>query len=132
MMRYFALPRIDPDVGEGAERGNMSEATFLYVTAPDEDVAASLAETLVRERMAACANILPNMTSVYRWRGEIERAAECVLIVKTTASRAAAAAARIRALHPYDTPAIAALPVSPEGSDGDFLRWIASETSPES
>ncbi|MDD9899636.1 MAG: divalent-cation tolerance protein CutA [Alphaproteobacteria bacterium] len=98
---------------------------FAYVTVP-EDAAKKLAATVVEERLAACANILPGMTSVYRWRGKIEEGAEAVVIFKTQADLFPVLKDRITALHSYDTPCIIALPVV----DGHqpFLEWIQAET----
>lgn len=108
----------------------MSEIVFLYATAPDRALAAKIAERLVESRAAACVNLLPGIESVYRWQGRVERAEEVALIVKTTAAAAGFARAEIRALHPYETPAIAAWPVSAAGADPDFLAWIRAETAP--
>ena len=103
----------------------MSDIVFLYVTAPDGETARAIAGRLVRERHAACVNILPETRSIYEWDGRIEEAAETPFLVKTTKSAAPAAAERIKALHPYDTPCIAALPVLRDGSSAAFLDWIA-------
>jgi len=84
--------------------------------------AAALARTLVDERLAACVNVLPVMTSIYRWQGRVEEAREQQLLMKTAAGRVAALAARLRELHPYEVPEFLVLRVS-EGSDA-YLRWI--------
>ncbi|MFN3961082.1 MAG: divalent-cation tolerance protein CutA [Parvularculaceae bacterium] len=107
----------------------MALIVFLYVTAPDEAGAARIAEALIGSRAAACVNILPRITSVYRWRDGVERAEETAMIVKTTAAKAAAARALIEKLHPYETPAIAALPIDFPGSAKKFIRWIETETA---
>ena len=95
----------------------MTDATFLYVTAPDVKSARSLASALVEARLAACVNILPQMQSVYRWEGKIETADECVLFVKTTAAQSEATRDLILEQHPYDTPCVAALDISATGSN---------------
>ncbi len=105
----------------------MDALRFLYCTAPDAATAGAIAEALVNERLAACVNILPSMESIYRWNDAIEHANETVLIVKTTSASAPAASARIAALHPYDTPAIAAIEVKQSGSNAAFLNWIAAQ-----
>ena len=66
--------------------------------------AAALARTLVDERLAACVNVLPVMTSIYRWKGSVEQDREQQLLIKTTAGRVVALAARLRGLHPYELP----------------------------
>ncbi|MEM9168536.1 MAG: divalent-cation tolerance protein CutA [Pseudomonadota bacterium] len=109
----------------------MSDApVVLYVTAPDDRVADTLARALVDERLAACVNVLPAGRSFFRWDGAVQANAECVLLVKTVASRQHAARARILALHPYDTPCVLAFPADPDGSAPAFVRWLADETTP--
>lgn len=99
---------------------------FVYITAPDKDTARQLAGTLVRERLCACANIFDGMESVYWWQGEVQNAREAVLVCKTTESLYPAFEARARALHPYETPCIVALPMT--AGFAPFLQWIADET----
>ena len=82
---------------------------------------------MVEERLAACAQVTGPVSSVYRWQGEVETAAEWYCHLKTTAERAPALLARIRELHPYDTPEIIALPVA-EG-DAAYLRWVEDAVS---
>lgn len=100
---------------------------FVYVTVPDQETADRLARDVVGARLAACANILPGMRSLYHWQGKIEQAEETVLIFKASAAQFAAIEARIKSLHPYDTPCIVALPVA--AGHAPYLRWIDSETS---
>lgn len=104
--------------------------TLLILTnLPDQASAQALATGLVRERLAACVNLLAPCRSVYRWHGEIENAEEIPLLIKTTAERYAALEAAIRARHPYELPEIIAVPLAhglPE-----YLSWIAAETSAE-
>jgi periplasmic divalent cation tolerance protein len=101
-------------------------AMFVYVTASDTAEAERIGRAAVEERLAACANILPGMRSLYWWQGRIEEGAEAVLILKTTRKRLAALMARVRDLHSCDCPCIEALEVA-EGNP-DFLAWIARET----
>ncbi len=103
--------------------------TWIYTTWPDTGSAQAAAASLVEARLCACANILPGMTSVYRWEGAIETAQECVMILKTTDAQASALRQRIMELHPYDTPCLLALPVDAAASAPDFLAWIAAETA---
>lgn len=102
----------------------MGSVIFLYSTAPNEAVAKAIAGALVERNLAACVNIIPGMISVYRWRGGVEEANERVLIVKTIEERAAAARALIASLHPYETPAIAALAIDHDRSSRAFCDWI--------
>lgn len=84
--------------------------------------AETLARTLVDERLAACVNVLPPMTSVYRWQGAVEQATEHQLVIKTDASRVAALEARLRQLHTYEVPEFLVLPVS--GGADAYLAWL--------
>ena len=99
---------------------------FVYVTAGDAAEALRIGRAVVEERLAACANVLAGMRSVYWWQGAVEEAGEAVLILKTTDDRLGALIDRVRDLHSYDCPCIEALPVI-AGNQG-FLDWVASET----
>jgi periplasmic divalent cation tolerance protein len=100
--------------------------SFVYVTAPDAAEAKRIGRTVVEERLAACANIIDGMSSIYWWQGKIEESSEAVLILKTTTTRIDALIARVKALHSYECPAIVALPIQ-FGFDG-YLDWIGDET----
>jgi periplasmic divalent cation tolerance protein len=100
---------------------------LLYVTVGSADEAAEIGKALVDERLAACVNILSPMTSIYRWRGEIQVDSECAMIAKTRADMVEEVTARIRALHSYEVPCVVALPI--EGGHQPFLGWIVEETS---
>jgi len=102
---------------------------FLYVTAPSSDVAETLAKDLLTEKLAACVNILPRMRSFYHWRGAIACDDECVLIVKTAAQAVQKAKERLLALHPYETPCIAALDINEAGSNETFVQWVQGDVS---
>jgi periplasmic divalent cation tolerance protein len=97
-------------------------------TAPDEDVAARIARALVDERLAACANLVPSVRSIYRWQGAVEDAREVLLVIKTRADRVDALAERLRALHPYDVPELVVLPVA--GGLAPYLDWVRAEAQP--
>jgi periplasmic divalent cation tolerance protein len=100
----------------------------VFTTAPDAEVAATLARTLVGERLAACVNVLPGARSIYRWQGQVQEDSEVVLVIKTAMNRAEALAARINDLHPYDLPEVLVLPVT--GGSRPYLDWITTETRP--
>lgn len=102
------------------------EARLVYITAPNHDEALKLAQTLVGERLAACANVLGPITSVYWWDGTLNQDAEVGLVLKTRADLVEALTARVRALHSYDCPCVVALPIT--GGNPAFLQWIAAET----
>ena len=99
----------------------------VLITAPDADVAASLARTLVNERLAACVNVVPHVRSFYRWEGEVRQDEEVLLVVKTGSERSQALAARVRALHPYDLPEVLAL--AAVGGSEEYLGWVRTESS---
>ena len=99
---------------------------FVYATASDAAEARRIGRAVVEERLAACANVLAPMQSVYWWDGKVQEADEAVLILKTTAERLDALVARVRALHSYDCPCIEALAVN--GGNPEFLAWVARET----
>lgn len=99
---------------------------IVYSTFPSVAGAEAAARKLVTARLAACGNILPAMISVYEWQGHVERADEVVLLLKTSAEKAAALMEALREDHPYDVPAILLLPV--EGAVSVFGAWVAGQT----
>ena len=101
-------------------------ACWCYVTAGSPEEARSLARTLVAERLAACANILDGMSSLYWWQGKLEEAAESVVILKTRSELVPALTERVKQLHSYACPCVVALPIG--DGNPDYLRWIESET----
>jgi periplasmic divalent cation tolerance protein len=110
----------------------MDPYVVVYVVAGSEQEALTIARTLVEERLAACANLLPQIRSVYRWKGQICDEFECYLIIKTRQSLFQTLKDRVEALHSYEVPEIIALPVV-EGLDS-YLKWVHEETrssSPE-
>jgi periplasmic divalent cation tolerance protein len=101
----------------------MSASTVsIVLTTLGADVdAASIARTLIDERLAACVNILPVMTSVYRWQGKVEQDREQQVVIKTATDRVAALQARLRELHPYELPEFLVLDAS--GSEA-YVAWV--------
>jgi len=94
----------------------------VLVTAPDLEAGARIGRSLVEEGLAACANVVPGVRSIYRWQGAIQDDAEVLLIVKTRSSLVDALATRVRALHPYELPEVIALPVA--GGSAPYLDWV--------
>jgi periplasmic divalent cation tolerance protein len=86
-----------------------------------------MASILVTERLAACVNVLPEMESFYRWKGQVEDDRERQLVMKTTAGRVAALKARVHELHDYEVPEFIVLPIV-GGSDA-YLNWIRESTA---
>ena len=103
-------------------------ARLVYVTAPNLAEAESLARLVVEQRLAACANILPGMRSLYWWQGKLESADEVVLLLKTTAILAPALIEVLTQAHSYDCPCVVALDIS--SGNPAFLDWIRDETAP--
>jgi periplasmic divalent cation tolerance protein len=100
--------------------------SFCYVTAASRDEALTIGRTVVEERLAACANVLDGMTSIYWWQGALEQAGEAVLILKTRTELVERLTVRIGELHSYECPCVVALPVA--AGNPDYLDWIAAET----
>jgi periplasmic divalent cation tolerance protein len=107
----------------------VSNAVPLVVlsTFPDADTAARVARVLVEDRLAACVNVVPTVRSIYRWEGQVCDEAETLAVIKTTAERYAALAAKIAELHPYQVPEVIALPLA----DGHppYLAWLAAQVA---
>lgn len=104
-----------------------NEVLLVLSTFPDVEIARSISQTLVTEKLAACANILPAVQSIYRWQGKVEEAGEVLVLFKTTTSRFAELQTKLRSQHPYDVPEILALRVA----DGlpDYLQWVGESCS---
>ena len=100
----------------------MSDKKIVLTTAGSREEAEKIAHALVERRLAACANIVGPVHSVYRWQGQVESAAEHLLLIKTTASLFDAVAAAIRELHSYDLPECIQLPI--EAGSAEYLKWI--------
>jgi periplasmic divalent cation tolerance protein len=104
----------------------MSALEVVLCTAPNRDVARTLARVVVEERLAACVQLVPGVVSVYRWAGEVQEDDEVLMVLKTAADRRAALEARLLALHPYEVPEVVALEaahVAPR-----YLDWLLAET----
>ncbi|HSD50302.1 MAG TPA: divalent-cation tolerance protein CutA [Candidatus Methylomirabilis sp.] len=99
----------------------------VLVTCPGRKGGETIARTLVQERLAACVNVVPNLTSTYRWEEKIRRDAETLLIIKTRRIRLPALIRRVRDLHPYTIPEIVALPLV--GGWAPYLSWLRDSTT---
>ncbi len=94
----------------------------VMVTTPNRATSLRLAKLLVGKKLAACVNIVPGLTSLFRWKGKVERAREELLVIKTAAPRYPALEKAVRGAHPYETCEILALPV--DRGNPAYLRWI--------
>jgi periplasmic divalent cation tolerance protein len=103
------------------------ETLLVCSTFPEIETARRIAEQLVTENLAACANIIPAVESIYRWHGEIENAPEVLVFFKTTAARYPAFQDKLKSLHPYDVPEIICLRIT----DGlpEYLKWVGEGCS---
>lgn len=106
----------------------MNTGKLIVLTTCETDAqAASIARTLVEERLAACVNIIPRVESVYRWQGEVVSSREKLLIVKSTAALYPQLQQRLREIHPYELPEIVAVSVA--NGLPEYLTWIETVTS---
>lgn len=111
---------------EDAGETESASARIVLATAPDAAVAKQIALALLEKRLVACVNVLPGVTSHYRWQGQIEETSEVMLVAKTSVERLAALEIAFHELHPYDTPefiVVAAEHVAPR-----YLAWLGEET----
>lgn len=104
----------------------MTDIVIMLTTVPTLESAETIARALIEARLAACVNILPPMTSVYRWQGQVARETELQLIIKTTTPRVSDVRAMVARLHPYQLPECLVCPVV-DGSSA-YLAWVRGET----
>jgi periplasmic divalent cation tolerance protein len=103
------------------------QAMFVYVTASSRQEALSIGRAVVSERLAACANVLDGMTSVYWWQQSLQEDGEASLILKTRSDLIERLTARVKQLHSYDCPCVVAMPIG--SGNPAYLDWIARETA---
>jgi periplasmic divalent cation tolerance protein len=104
-----------------------SERIMILITTGSMDEASTIAQALVERMLAACVNIVPSITSVYRWQGKVQRDSEVLLIVKSRQAVFEHLVNCVKELHSYETPEIIALPIV--AGDADYLRWLDSAVS---
>lgn len=102
------------------------QVLVILVTAATHKEAIKIARAVVRARLAACANILPAIQSMYRWKGKLVKDKEVLILLKTTKSRYPALEKAIKAMHSYETPEIIALPV--RNGSSQYIEWVIAET----
>jgi periplasmic divalent cation tolerance protein len=100
---------------------------LIYVTTKDEKEAISIGEIVVKERLAACANVISDMKSIYWWEGNLEKDNESILILKTINENVDNLIDKIKKIHSYDNPCIIAIPIS--NVSDSYLEWIKKETT---
>jgi periplasmic divalent cation tolerance protein len=105
-----------------------TEVRLILTTAGSRDEAEHIARSLVDERLAACVNILPGLTSIYRWKGEVEIASEFLLLIKTVVANVTRLEQSLCQIHSYDVPEFFVL--TPEAASKLYLEWLLESTSP--
>jgi periplasmic divalent cation tolerance protein len=104
----------------------MSERLVVLMTTGSQEEAETIAHSLVKTMLAACVNIIPGMTSIYRWEDEVQRDAEWLLLAKTRHEVLEDLVQHVRTLHSYDVPEVVALPII--GGHEAYLLWLDRET----
>ena len=99
---------------------------LAYMTAGSMEEAKDIGRMLVKQNLVACVNLLENMTSIYKWKEELEEDCEVVMIVKTRKSLMPQLIKTVTKHHSYECPCILELPI--QGGNTEFLRWVATET----
>ena len=102
------------------------QAVVIFVTASSSAEAGKIGRTLVEEKLVACANIVPQVRSIYRWQGKICDEPEALMVLKTRSGQIQKIIKRVRSLHSYTVPEIIVLPIS--AGSKDYLRWIHEVT----
>lgn len=105
----------------------MSDARIMLTTAGSQEEARKIAHALVERRLAACVNIIPQIESVYRWKGNVETATEWLLVIKTQARSFEHVRDSLKQLHSYDLPECLMLEVT--AGSNEYLNWIAENVS---
>ena len=105
----------------------MTDVVIVLTTVPEGDLGDTIARRLIEERVAACVNVCAPMTSLYRWRGAVERETERQLVIKTTREHVPAVQACIAELHSYELPEFIVLAVA-DGSTA-YLDWLQGEVT---
>ncbi len=106
----------------------MTDAIVVLCTYPNEACARELAHTLLNEKLAACINLIPQVTSLYVWQGKMEESQEVQLVIKSRRTLFGVLQQRILAMHPYEVPEILALPVM--NGNTAYLEWLREQTTP--
>ncbi|KAL3318416.1 hypothetical protein Ciccas_002924 [Cichlidogyrus casuarinus] len=110
---------------------DVSKARFrvFLATAKDMDEAKIIANALVNDRLAACVNILPNITSVYRWNNEVKTDDEVLMVIKSRESLREELTTKIKNLHSYETPEVISLPIF--GGSNSYIKWLGESLEDE-
>lgn len=115
-------------IDETQRPDDLTDAIVVYTTFPGEAEALAAAEALVGAGLVACANIVPGISSVFIWEGRLEREREVAMLMKTRRALAEQVIAAVKAMHPYDNPAVVAWGIA--AGSADYLSWIGAQTRP--
>jgi periplasmic divalent cation tolerance protein len=110
-----------------AAQSGGSRVIVVLVTCPSQEVGEKIGQALVHDRLAACVNVVPGLTSIYRWEGKLCRDGEVLLVIKTRRTRLPALIRRVKGLHPYSVPEVIALPLV--GGSPPYLSWVHESTA---
>lgn len=97
---------------------------IVYITTKNRQEAHKIGSALVQEKLAACANIIDNMESIYEWKGKIESDKECILIAKTTYGNVSDLTQRVKELHSYEVPCVVSINLSEQEGNEEYLEWL--------
>ena len=100
---------------------------LVYITTKNRNEALTIGKKIVEEQLAACANVIDGMESIYRWEGEIVTDKEAILILKTTYSNVSRLTKRVKELHSYDVPCIISINLAEQEGNTAYLDWLRSE-----
>lgn len=106
--------------------GRAVELSLVLTTVPDRDTGEKLVHALLEERLVACGNLLPDLVSLYRWKGELARETEVLVLLKTQPGLVQRAFERIAELHPYEVPELVAFAADQVSSA--YSGWVSDET----
>ncbi|KAK1338534.1 hypothetical protein QTO34_001651 [Cnephaeus nilssonii] len=134
--RLLSLPRALMSMASGSPPAQPSPASHsgyvpgsvsaAFVTCPNEKVAKEIARAVVEKRLAACVNLIPQITSIYEWKGKIEEDSEVLMMIKTPSSLVPALTDFVRSVHPYEVAEVISLPV--EQGNPPYLHWVRQVT----
>lgn len=99
--------------------------TISFVTCADRKQARKIAKALVEEKLAACVNVVPGVTSFYFWKGKLNRDAEVLLVIKSTAAASERLAKRVKELHSYAVPEV--VTIAAASGNPDYVKWVEGE-----
>ncbi|XP_028802124.1 protein CutA, chloroplastic-like [Neltuma alba] len=122
--RHFAATSVGTEAME--DKSATVPSIVVYVTVPNKEAGRKLAESIVKERLAACVNRVPGIESVYEWNGEVQTDSEELLIIKTRQSLLEALTEHVKANHEYEVPEVISLPIT--GGNLKYLEWIKGST----